>query len=169
MVVEPSFISAEYEYREDGTFGTLVSWGIEEVNPWLNWFVVERYVDPNGSPEEEWYVEPTELELFDEVAPGTYCYRLYAVYFNGGGVPTNTGYAPNLNDPSLDYAMVEVTSTEEFFDAKTAFVQVYNAAGQQVYSGKYDAFDQNALRDGVYVLRLTANDGTVLNKKIIKR
>ena len=45
-----------------------------------------------------------------------YYYRLYAGYSDGGGVPSLTGYAPNLENPELDYAMVTVTSLEEQFD-----------------------------------------------------
>ncbi len=168
VVVEPNYITAEYQYREDGTFGSLVSWDIDEVNPWLDWFVVERYESPDGNPMEDWYIQPTEMEFFDEVAPGTYYYRLYAVYSAGGGIPTNTGFAPNLDDPDLDYAMVEVTSVEEWFDEGTASAKVYNMAGQMVYSGDYRSFDVNSLSTGVYVIRLTSKDGKQIAKKITR-
>lgn len=166
VVHDPDYITAVYEYREDGSFGTLVSWGIEEVNPWLNWFILERYSDPNGAPEEEWYVDPDQLEYFDEIAAGTYYYRLYAAYFNGGGVPTYSGYAPNLENPDLDYAMVEVTSVDEFFEGSSAYVEVYNAAGQKVYAGTYQGLDTNRLRKGVYVLTMTSKEGKRVSRKV---
>ena len=167
VVVEPDYITADYMVQEDGTAGVLVSWGIEEVNPWLDWFKVERYDDPDGNPVETWNVEPTEMELFDEVGPGTYYYRMYAAYSAGGGVPYYTGYAPNLNDPSLDYVMVEVTSVEEYFDEEASYVTVFNAAGQLVYSGRYAQLDWNGLRQGVYVMRFTSNHGKTIVRKHI--
>ena len=147
VVVEPDYITAEYQYREDGTYGVLVSWGISEVNPWLNWFILERYDDPDSSsPVEEWHITPDHLEYFDEIGPGTYYYRLYAGYSAGGGVPSLTGYAPNLENPELDYAMVTVTSVEEQFDMTHATVRVYNALGQKVYEGEIDTFDERSLK-----------------------
>ena len=168
VVVEPDYITAEYQYHSNGTFGTLVSWEISEVNPWLEWFVVERYDDPNGSPMEEWHVEPAETEFFDEVAPGTYYYRLYAIYFVGGGIPYNTGFAPNHDDPTLDYAMVTVTSVEELFDSAFATVTVYNLKGQQVYSGKVAAMNPDNWKPGTYLLRYAASNGKSLTKKLVK-
>ena len=168
VVVEPDYITAEYQYRSDGTYGTLVSWGISEVNPWLEWFVVERYDDPNGSPVEEWFVEPTETELFDAVEPGTYYYRLYAIYYVGGGVPFNTGFAPNQNDPTLDYAAVVVTSVEEQFDMGHAMVKVYNALGQKVLEGRSDTFDERSLKTGIYILDYAFPDGRTKTVKLLR-
>lgn len=151
VVVTPDYITAEYEYREDGAFGTLVSWS-SQVNPWLDWFVLERYDDPNGSPVEEWQVEPDQFEYFDEVEPGTYYYRLYAAYSAGGGVPSNSGYAPSLENPELDYAMVIVTSVEELIDREFTTVTVYNMMGQQVYSGQVSSMNPEAWKQGIYFL-----------------
>lgn len=153
VVVAPDYITAEYEYHEDGSFGTRVSWGISEVNPWLDWFILERYDDPNSSsPEEEWYITPDHLEYFDEVEPGTYYYRLYAVYSAGGGIPSNSGYAPCLENPELDYALVTVTSVEELFDNEFTTVTVFNMLGQQVYSGWVSSMNPQAWKPGVYFL-----------------
>ena len=168
VVVEPNYITAEYQYREDGTFGTLVSWGIDEVNPWLDWFIVERYDDPNGDPVEEWHVEPTEMELFDEVAPGTYYYRMYAAYSAGGGVPTNTNYASNLEHPELDYVMVEVTSVAEQLDVTKATVEVFNTLGQQIYSGDVSSMNTDGWKPGIYLLRFTTPNGKQYTKKILR-
>lgn len=151
VVVTPDYITAEYEYRPDGTFGTLVSWS-SQVNPWLDWFILERYNDPNGSPVEEWNIYPDQFEYFDEVEPGTYYYRLYAAYSAGGGVPLNSGYAPNIDDPELDYVMVEVTSMEELFDNEFTTVTVYNVMGQQVYSGNVSSMNPESWRPGIYFL-----------------
>ena len=169
VVVEPDFITAEYQYRSDGTFGALVSWGISEINPWLNWFILERYDDPDSSsPVEEWHITPDHLEYFDEIGPGTYYYRLYAGYSAGGGVPSLTGYAPNLENPELDYAMVTVTSVEERFDMTHATVKVYNALGQKVYEGEADTFDEHSLKTGVYILDYAFADGRTKTVKLLR-
>lgn len=167
VVVTPDYITAEYEYREDGTFGTLVSWS-SQVNPWLDWFILERYNDPNGSPVEEWNIYPDQFEYFDEVESGTYYYRLYAAYSAGGGVPSNSGYAPNHDDPELDYAMVTVTSIEELLDNEVTTVTVYNMMGQQVYSGQVSSMNSQAWKPGTYLLRYATSDGKQLTKKLVK-
>ena len=168
VVVNPDYITAEYEYHEDGSFGTRVSWGISEVNPWLDWFILERYDDPNGSPVEEWHITPDHLDYFDEISPGIYYYRLYAGYSAGGGIPSLTGYAPNLENPELDYAMVTVTSVEELFDNAFTSVVVYNLKGQQVYSGKVSGMNPDAWKSGTYLLRYSAPDGKQKTKKLVK-
>ena len=167
VVVTPDYITAEYEYREDGSFGTLVTWS-SQVNPWLDWFILERYNDPNGSPVEEWNIYPDQFEYFDEVEPGTYYYRLYAAYSAGGGVPSNSGYASNLDDPELDYAMVTVTSVEELFDNEFAIVTVYNLMGQQVYSGQVSSMNSGAWKPGTYLLKYSASNGKQMTKKLVK-
>ena len=151
VVITPDYITAEYEYRPDGTFGTLVSWS-SQINPWLDWFILERYNDPSGNPVEEWQINPDQFEYFDEVEPGTYYYRLYAAYSAGGGVPSNSGYAPNFDDPELDYAMVTVTSVEELFDNEFNTVTVYNMMGQQVYSGQVSSMNPESWKPGAYFL-----------------
>lgn len=167
VVVTPDYITAEYEYRPDGTFGTLVSWS-SQVNPWLGWFVLERYNDLNGSPVEEWQIYPDQFEFFDEVEPGTYYYRLYATYSAGGGVPSNSGYAPNLDNPEQDYAMVTVTSVEELFDDEYTMVTVYNLMGQQVYSGQVSSMNPEVWKQGAYLMRYAAPDGKTITKKLVK-
>ena len=168
VVVDPDYLTARYEYREDGSFGTLVTWGIEEVNPWLDYFVLERYADPDANPVEEWHFYPDEFEYFDEQTPGTYYYRLYAVYFNGGGVPTESGYAPNLEDPELDYVMVEVTEVPEFFEETLSEVKVFNALGQLIYSGETTSMHSETWCPGTYLLRYTTPSGKTLTKKYLK-
>ena len=161
VVVTPDYITAEYEYRADGTYGTLVSWS-SQVNPWLDWFILERYNDPNGSPVEEWYIDPDQFEYFDEVEPGTYYYRLYAAYSAGGGVPSNSGYAPNLENAELDYAMVTVTSVEELFNDEFTTVMVFNMLGQQVYSGQVSSMNPESWKSGIYFLYYQGNHTNVV-------
>ena len=168
VVIAPDFIAAEYEYQVDGTFGVRVSWGLEPINQWFGYFVLERYLDPNANPVAEWSFGSDVKEYFDVVPTGTYYYRLRAEYGAGGGIPSSSGYAPNLLDPTLDYVMVEVTSVEETFETSWAYVMVYNVAGQQVYEGSTTAFDSSILSSGVYVLRLFSKDGKTIVKRIVR-
>ncbi len=117
---------------------------------------------------EEWNIYPDQFEYFDEVEPGTYYYRLYAAYSAGGGVPSNSGYAPNLENPELDYALVTVTSVEELFDNEFTTVTVYNMMGQQVYSGQVSSMNPKAWKPGTYLLRYSASNGKQqLRKKVV--
>lgn len=166
VVVAPDFIAAEYVFREDGTFGAQITWGLDPVNQWFGSFVLERYLDPNGFPVEEWSFGPDVNEYFDEVVPGTYYYRLHAEYGAGGGIPTPSGFAPNLEDPSLDYAMVDVTSVEEQFDMTKATVKVFNTLGQQIYSGDVSSMTPDTWKPGTYLLRYTTTTGTHHTKKL---
>ena len=169
VVVTPDFITAEYEYLEDGTFGVRVSWGLENINQWFGWFVLERYLDPSADPVMEWSLNEETMAYFDEVEPGTYYYRVRAEYGAGGGIPVSSGYAPNLMDPSLDYAMVEVTSLGEQFDSKFATVKAFDMLGHQVYSGDASLMNIDGWTSGTYILRFTASDGKQMTKKIIKK
>ena len=185
VVVAPDFIDAEYVYREDGTFGVQVSWGMSNANQWLAYFVLERYTDLNSyQPDEEWQFSPECLGYFDEIEPGTYYYRLRADYSAGGGIPSPSAYAPYLQNPSLDYAMVEVTSVEEHPNAAIAYpnpvsdvlylnaesqVEVYDALGQKVYQGTVTTIDVSGWEGGIYFMYVTTKEGEKTIQKIIKR
>ena len=185
IVVAPDFIDAEYVYREDGTFGVQVSWGMSYVNQWMDYFVLERYTDINSYPSDaEWHLSPECFGYFDEIEPGTYYYRLRADYSAGGGIPSPSAYAPYLYDPSLDYAMVEVTSVNEQSVQTYAYpnpvsdmlhlesesrVEAYNALGECLYHGCTAIVDVSDWNSGVYFLRITTTSGGVLTQKIIKK
>lgn len=168
VVVAPDYITAEYVYREDGTFGVQVSWDLDPINQWFGHFVLERYLDLDANPVAEWSFGPGVKAYFDEVAPGTYYYRLSAEYGAGGGIPVQSGFAPNLLDPSLDYAMVEVTEVPEFFEETLSEVTVFNALGQLIYSGETTSMHSDTWRPGTYLLRYTTPNGKTLTKKYLK-
>ena len=166
-VIPPDYITAEYEYLEDGRFGVHISWALENPNQWFGGFGIFRYRDLDDVPD-EFYFEGDVMDYFDEVAPGTYYYRVFALYNTGGGALDPSGYAPNLNDPALDYAMVEVTSVEEQFDVTNATVQVFNNLGQQVYSGDAASMNIDVWKPGIYLLRFTTLNGKQHTKKILR-
>ena len=170
VFLPPDYITAEYVYQEDGLMGVQVSWGMAEFHPWCQCFIVERYSDLNSNPEKRWTFDLDEFYRFDPVGIGTYYYRVYAVYANivAGSVPAYSPYAPNLNDPLLDYAMVEVSSVDEFFDMTNATVMVFNTLGQQIYSGDASLMNSDHWKPGVYLLKFTAPDGKQFTKKIYR-
>ena len=167
VVVAPDFITAEYEYLGDGTSGVHVQWGMETINQWFGNFVLERYTDLNDNPV-EWSFGSDVREYFDEVEIGTYYYRIRAEYGAGGGVPSTSGYAPNLYDPELDYVMVDVTSVDEAFDTELATVKVFNTLGQQVYSGEAASMKMDGWKPGIYVLNYTFMDGRTKAVKLLR-
>ena len=170
VFLPPDYISAEYVYREDGTMGVQVSWGMAEQHPWCQCFQVQRYTDVNLSPEQTWIVERDEFSCFDPVGIGTYYYRVSAVYANvpAGGTPLYSSYAPNLENPELDYAMVAVTSLEEQFDLTHASVRVFNTLGQLVYSGDAASMNADGWKPGIYVLHYTFDDGRTKTAKLLR-
>lgn len=167
VVVAPDFITAGYEYREDGTFGVHVQWGLETINQWFGHFVLERYLDLNGTPV-EWSFGSDVTDYFDETEIGTYYYRIRAEYGAGGGVPVSSGYAPNLDDPSLDYVMVNVSSLEEQFDVRFATVKVFNTLGQLIYSGDAASMPSDEWKPGIYLMRFTSPEGKQRTEKVLK-
>ncbi|MBO7083264.1 MAG: thiol protease/hemagglutinin PrtT [Bacteroidales bacterium] len=166
----PDYITADYEYLEDGRFGVHVRWGMDNPNQWLMGFGVFRYAgDLNDVPDEFYVSDVDARDFFDEVAPGTYYYRIVAAYQAGGpGAPAFSDYAPNLDDPNLDYAMVTVTSTKEFFENEFTTVTVYNMMGQLVYSGQVSSMNPQAWKPGTYLLRYATSDGKQMTKKLVK-
>jgi hypothetical protein len=170
VFLPPDYITAEYVYREDGTMGALVSWGMAEQHPWCQLFKVQRFTDPNSSPEQTWTFERDEFSCFNSVGIGTYYYRVCAVYANipAGSIPAISPYAPNLEHPELDYAMVTVTSVEEQFDITNAMVKVYNALGQKVFEGDAGTFDECSLKTGVYILDYAFADGRTKTVKLLR-
>lgn len=166
----PDYITADYEYLEDGRFGVHIRWGMDNPNQWLMGFGVFRYAGDLNCVPDEFYVSDVEArDFFDEVAPGTYYYRVVAAYQAGGpGAPDFSGYAPNLDDPNLDYAMVTVTSTEEFIENEFTTVTVYNMMGQLVYSGQVSSMNFETWKSGTYLLRYATSDGKQMTKKLVK-
>lgn len=182
-IVAPDYITAEYVYREDGTYGAQVSWDLDE-NEWFVDFILLRYSEPYSYGSEDLRIRTTEYSYFDEAEPGAYYYRVLAEYAAGGGVCQQSAFAPNLYDPDLDYAMVEVTSVNEQSTKTFAYpnpvsevlhlevegrVEVYNALGECLYHGCTAIVDVSDWNSGVYFLRITTTSGGVLTQKIIKK
>lgn len=164
-MLPPDFITAQYEYLEDGRFGVHVYWGMEQPNQWLCGYTLSRYTDLNGWEEESFNFNVDVTDYFDEVAPGTYYYRVVGEYMGGGGAPAPSEPAPNLDDPELDYATVTVTSVEELFDNEFTTVTVYNMMGQQIYSGQVSSMNPESWKPGTYLLRYATSDGKTMTRK----
>jgi hypothetical protein len=180
-IIAPYYITAEYVYNDDGTYGAQVSWDLDQ-NQWFRDFVLMRFTDPNSS--DHVMIRTTGLSYFDQVEPGNYYYRVLAEYAVGGGVYQQSAFAPNLYDPELDYAEIYVTSVEEHPDAATAYpnpvsdrlylnaeaqVEVYDALGQKVYQGLTTSVDVSRWESGIYFMRITTETGNTITKKIIKK
>ena len=160
VVVAPDFITAEEAVTKEGNYVVHVQWGLENINQWFGHFVLERFLDPDGEPDASWDFSADEMDYFDEVETGTYYYRVRAEYGAGGGVPVSSGYAPNLDNPELDYAMVTFDSVDEITVEDFVSVKVYDIFGRLVYSGETASFYANSLQNGVYMLQyLTSNGG----------
>ena len=182
-IVAPDYITAEYVYREDGTYGAQVSWDLDE-NEWFVDFILLRYSEPYSYGSEDLRIRTTEYSYFDEAEPGAYYYRVLAEYAAGGGVCQQSAFAPNLYDPELDYAEIFVTSVEEQPDAAIAYpnpvsevlylnaesqVEVYDALGQKVYQGTVTTIDVSGWDGGIYFMYVTTKEGEKTFQKIIKR
>ena len=174
------YITAEYVYREDGSYGAQVSWALEK-NEWFVDFVLMRYADSLGSSYMQ--INTSDFSYFDPIEPGTYYYRVLAEYNVGGGVSQQSAFAPNLYDPELDYAVVEVTLVSEQSVKAFAYpnpvsemlhweaegwVEAYNALGERIYQGDASVVDVSEWNSGIYFLRMTTASGTI-TQKIIKK
>jgi len=182
-VVAPNYITAEYIYREDGTYGAQVSWNLDK-NEWFADFILLRYSEPYSYGSEDLRIRTTGYAYFDEVEPGTYYYRVLAEYNVGGGVSQQSAFAPNLYDSELDYAMVEVTSVDEQSAQTYAFpnpvsevlhlanvsrVEAFDVLGVRVYQGYASDIDVSNWNNGIYFLRITTSNGNIVTQKIIKK
>ena len=156
VVVAPDFITTD---------GEKIQWGLENINQWFGYFVLARFLDPEDEPVASWNFPADVTEFVDDVEPGTYYYRVRAEYGAGGGVPVSSGYAPNLENPTLNYVTVEITSVDEILAEEFATVTVYDIFGRPVYSGEPSSFDKNSLENGVYMLHYATSKG---NSKTIK-
>ena len=157
VVVAPDFITTD---------GEKIQWGLENINQWFGYFVLERFLDPEDEPVASWSFQADQTEYIDDVEPGTYYYRVRAEYGAGGGIPVSSGYAPNLENPELDYVMVEITSVDEILAKEFAIVKVYDIFGRPVYSGEPSSFDKNSLENGVFMLQYIASNGGSKTVKI---
>lgn len=157
VVVAPDFITAE---------GNTIRWGLEDINQWFGYFVLERFLDPDDEPDASWTFPADVTEFVDDVEPGTYYYRVRAEYGAGGRVPVPSGYAPNLENPDLDYVMVQFTSVNEIMDEKFVSVRVYDIFGRLIYDGDLSSFNMTSLESGVVILEYITSKGNKYNVKI---
>ena len=180
-IVAPYYITAEYVYHEDGTYGAQVMWDLDK-NEWFHDFVLMRFTDPNSG--DCVLIRTTDLYYFDQVEPGDYYYRVLAEYNVDGGVSQQSAFAPNLYSPWLDYAEILVTSVEDRSFASVAYpnpvgdilyldgesqVEVYDVLGQKVYQGVATQVDVSHWERGVYFMRIKLESGNIFTQTIIKK
>ena len=157
VVVAPDFITTD---------GEKIQWGLENINQWFGYFVLARFLDPEDEPVASWNFPADVTEFVDDVEPGTYYYRVRAEYGAGGGVPVSSGYAPNLEDPEIDYVTVEITSVDEILAGEIVSMQVYDALGHLIYDGDISSFDKKSIENGVVILKYVTAKGKTYNVKI---
>lgn len=151
----PDFIAAEYVCNADG-FGVQVSWAMEGQNS----FELLRYDNPDGEPVATFVFENGENTYFDEVEIGTYYYRVRATFAPGSWYACSD-FAPNFDDPTLDYAYVEVTSlNENETDAEVVAETVFDLSGREV--------NKSEMAKGIYIVRQMMSDGSVRIVKVCK-
>ncbi len=150
----PEYITAEYVY-ENNTCGMLVSWaGIYSTYELL------RYDDPDGEATARFEFWDGENSYFDEVEPGTYYYRV-RYFFAPGAWYGHSDFAPNLNDPSLDFAFGEVTLVDENdADLEVVSEVMFDLSGRQV--------DKGEMAKGIYVVRQVMSDGSVRVRRVCR-
>lgn len=157
VVVAPDFITAD---------GNRIQWGLENINQWFGYFVLERFLDPDGEPDESWNFYADQTEYVDEVEPGTYYYRVRAEYGAGGGVPQSSGYAPNLENPAIDYVTVEIDNVDEILSDDYISMKVYDVFGRLIYEGDLSSCDVKSLENGVVIVEYTTAKGNTYTVKI---
>ena len=157
VVVAPDFITAD---------GNRIQWGLENINQWFGYFVLERFLDPDGEPDESWNFYADQTEYVDEVEPGTYYYRVRAEYGAGGGVPQSSGYAPNLENPAIDYVTVEIDNVDEILSDDYISMKVYDVFGRLIYEGDLSSCDIKSLENGVVIVEYTTANGNTYTVKI---
>ena len=157
VVVAPDFITAD---------GNRIQWGLENINQWFGYFVLERFLDLDGEPDASWDFPADVTEFVDEVNSGTYYYRVRAEYGAGGGVPVSSDYAPNLENPEIDYVTLDFTSVEEILAEEPVSMKVYDVFGRLIYDGDVSSCDMKSLENGVVVLEYTTAKGKTYTIKI---
>lgn len=151
----PDFISAEYVIKDDA-FGVEVTWAMEGQND----FELLRYDTPEGEPVASFVFGHGENSYFDEVAPGVYYYRVCALYPPGCWY-AYSDFAPNIDDPTLDYAFAEVTSLEDLVsDVEVVEEMIFDMSGREVRKSE--------ISKGIYVVRQVMSDGSLRSHKVVR-
>lgn len=118
-------------------------------------------------------------------------YRLTAFYLADDGETCESDYAATLNDPEVHYIGIDLTSTEESFGPSLKLypnptngwiaiesegiqkVMIYNSLGQVVFSkateGNYLQLNLSGLKNGLYWLRVTTQEGLVTRRFVLSR
>ena len=172
----PTNFEGEYLY-ENGIFGTRLTWNCD-YDPAK--YKVYRS-DDGVEYAEIATVENTQKEYFDEVAVGTYYYKVTAF-------STACESTPAFTADGTDYVFITVTSVDEFNADVTVFpnpakeslsiqasdiqqVVLYNVVGQQVYrfQGSTDALkvDTSSLESGIYTVSVTTASGKTSRRIVV--
>lgn len=150
----PENLAGEYFYDEaTQQYGALITWDAPETTP-LHYNLYRYEVGNNEETIIE--VNGTETSYFDEVGQNTYKYKLTAVYED-----CESDFA--LTADGEDYIEVIVTGIDDTFaNSEIEIQQIYNLSGQLMRSNNLEE-----LNNGIYVIRGKANDGQIINRKIV--
>lgn len=157
VVVAPDFITTD---------GETVKWGLENINQWFSHFVLERFHDLDGDPDESWDFPADVTEFNETLEIGTYYYRVRAEYGAGGGVPQSSDYAPNLENPEIDYVTVDIDNVDEILSDDYVSMKVYDVFGRLIYEGDLSSCDIKSLENGVVIVEYIAAKGNSYTVKI---
>ena len=118
-------------------------------------------------------------------------YRLTAFYLADNGETCESDYATTLNDPEQNYVSIDLTSTEELFEASLQLypnptngsitielegmqkVMVYNAFGQVLFSKEICAdqlqLDLTGFEDGLYWVKVMSQNRAMVRSFVISQ
>ena len=181
----PNGFDGEYVW-ESGDYAVKLSWNLQ--SPELKEFNIYRSED--NSDYTLVSVEPADntisnYEYYDDVEPGTYYYKLRAVYENDGETCESE---PALSETGDDYVMVDVTSIDENsldvgvypnptdgivnIKADGMFrIEILNIVGQTIMECDVDkdffTIDMSNHENGIYFINVKTLKGNIVNKLIL--
>lgn len=145
----PTNLRGEYVYNDE-MCGTMISWDAPEASP-----TGYRIYGEDLSVYTE--VDAESTSYFAETLPGTYTYRVTAVYDD-----CESDFA--LTESGVSYLEITVTATPEFTDSEmVTIVKVYTMSGQLLRD-----VNPETLSQGIYLIQgLTKEGNLVTRKKVV--
>lgn len=182
----PEDLRGEATYNADGSFGVTLTWSLDAKSYSFDHYNIYRGTSNNNY---ELVGETTEETYFDELSSiGTYYYQVTAVYDGN----TECESAPaNAYDTDENYVVVDVTSiyengvdgliiypnpTSDKVNIKAESmtrITITNTLGQVVYDndvdGDNEVIDMSQYEGGVYMVRITTENGVAVKRITVVR
>ena len=177
-------ISATYYYEDATNFGALISWEFDG-RAKVTGYNIYRSTD-NNNYSLIGNVSSRENAFRDQVAPGTYYYQVTAVYDNG----CESRPSVNADDPTMDYAVVEITSVGNIDNNVALYpnptnglvkieangmrhITVVSTLGQVVFDADIEGdeyqINMAQFNTGVYVVRIATENGVSTQRVTVVR